>query len=55
MGSLDQARIVGFLCRLCSEVHRSVYHIYGDEGLRQNLAEKINDFLPVTVSLIKFI
>lgn len=49
MGSLDQARITGFLCRLCSEMHKIVIHLYGEEGLRTGLAEKINTLLPLTV------
>lgn len=51
MGSLEAACISGFLCRLCSEIHRMVIHIYGDQGQRHELAQKINDYLPVTVSL----
>lgn len=50
MGSLDKACIAGFLCRLCSEMHRTVIHIYGDKGRSLGLAQKINDYLPVTVS-----
>lgn len=52
MGSLDKACIAGFLCRLCSEMHRTVIHIYGDKGRKLGLAQKINDYLPVTVSTI---
>lgn len=51
MGSLDKACIAGFLCRLCSEMHRTVIHIYGDKGRKLGLAQKINDYLPVTVSI----
>lgn len=50
MGSLEAACIAGFLCRLCSQMHRTVIHIYGDEGRRHGLADKINEFLPITVS-----
>lgn len=34
MGSLEQAQITGFLCRLCSKMHRAqfVIFIYGAEG-----------------------
>lgn len=53
MGSLDKACIAGFLCRLCSEMHRTVIHIYGDKGRSLGLAQKINDYLPVTVSISK--
>ncbi|KAG4075867.1 hypothetical protein HA402_003693 [Bradysia odoriphaga] len=49
MGSLDKACIAGFLCRLCSEMHRTVIHIYGDKGRSLGLAQKINDYLPVTI------
>lgn len=50
MGSIDAACIAGFLCRLCSEMHRTVIHIYSDQGQKHNLAGKINAYLPVNVS-----
>ncbi|XP_075147160.1 uncharacterized protein LOC142221337 [Haematobia irritans] len=50
MGSIDKACISGFLCRLCSEMHRIVIHIYGDQGQRLCLVEKINGYLPITIS-----
>ncbi|CAD7085212.1 unnamed protein product [Hermetia illucens] len=50
MGSIDKACISGFLCRLCSEMHRTVIHIYGDQGQRHGLLEKINGYLPVTIT-----
>lgn len=53
MGSIDAACISGFLCRLCSEMHRTVIHIYGDQGQKYDLAGKINAYLPVTVSPIR--
>lgn len=49
MGSIEAACVGGFLCRLCSEVHRLVIHVYSDKGLRYGLAKKINAYLPVTV------
>lgn len=49
MGSIDAACIAGFLCRLCSEMHRTVIHIYSDQGHKHGLASKINAYLPVTV------
>lgn len=52
MGSIDAACIAGFLCRLCSEMHRTVIHIYGDQGQKHDLAGKINAYLPVTVSIL---
>lgn len=52
MGSIDAACIAGFLCRLCSEMHRTVIHIYGDQGQKHDLAGKINAYLPVTVSFL---
>lgn len=51
MGSIDKALLTGFICRLCSEMHRVVIHIYGVEGLRLGLHEKINKYLPVNVSI----
>lgn len=50
MGSLDRACISGFLCRLCSEMHRIVIHIYGEQGQKHGLVEKINGYLPITIS-----
>ena len=55
MGSIDAACISGFLCRLCSEMHRTVIHIYGDQGLKKGLAQKINEYLPVTVSATTYL
>lgn len=52
MGSIEAACIAGFLCRLCSEMHRTVIHIYGDQGQKRGLATKINAYLPVTVCKI---
>uniref|UniRef100_A0A1B6IXS0 ZAD domain-containing protein n=1 Tax=Homalodisca liturata TaxID=320908 RepID=A0A1B6IXS0_9HEMI len=49
MGSLDNAVITGFICRLCSEMSRFVIHIYGEEGARLQLAKKINEYLPINV------
>lgn len=51
MGSTDKAVITGFICRLCSKMNRFVIHIYGEEGERMKLAEKINTYLPITVIL----
>lgn len=53
MGSIEKACISGFLCRLCSEMHRTVIHIYGDHGQRLFLVEKINNYLPITVCTLK--
>ncbi|XP_066600923.1 uncharacterized protein [Prorops nasuta] len=51
MGSTDKAVITGFICRLCSKMNRFVIHIYGEEGERMKLAEKINAYLPITVNM----
>ncbi|KDR06669.1 uncharacterized protein LOC110840467 [Zootermopsis nevadensis] len=51
MGSTDKAVITGFICRLCSKMNRFVIHIYGEEGERMRLAEKINAYLPITISI----
>ncbi|KAH0566579.1 uncharacterized protein LOC123275172 [Cotesia glomerata] len=51
MGSMDKAVITGFICRLCSKMNRFVIHIYGEEGERMKLAEKINAYLPITVKV----
>ncbi|KAE8746391.1 hypothetical protein FOCC_FOCC006886 [Frankliniella occidentalis] len=50
MGSDDKAVITGFICRLCSRMNRFVVHIYGDEGVQMQLAQKINIYLPITVN-----
>lgn len=50
MGSDDKAVITGFICRLCSRMNRFVVHIYGDEGVQMQLAQKINVYLPITVN-----
>ncbi|XP_023289323.1 uncharacterized protein LOC111674177 [Orussus abietinus] len=51
MGSTDKAVITGFICRLCSKMNRFVIHIYGEEGERMKLAEKINTYLPITIDI----
>lgn len=50
MGSLERAMLTGFICRLCSEMHKVVTHIYGEAGRAMRLSEKINKYLPVNVS-----
>lgn len=55
MGSVDNAVITGFICRLCSEMSKNVIHIYGEEGARRQLAKKINEYLPITVSKTIFV
>lgn len=50
MGSLDRGVLTGFICRLCSEMHRVVLHIYGEEGIRLCISEKINRYLSINVS-----
>lgn len=54
MGSMDNAVITGFICRLCSEISRFVIHIYGEEGTRRQLAKKINEYLPIHVSYLMY-
>ncbi|PSN48478.1 hypothetical protein C0J52_11721 [Blattella germanica] len=51
MGSTDEAVITGFICRLCSKMNRFVIHIFGEEGERMRLAEKINAYLPITINI----
>ncbi|XP_028033892.1 uncharacterized protein LOC114245803 [Bombyx mandarina] len=50
MGSLDRAILTGFICRLCSEMHRIVIHIYGEEGIRLCISEKISRYLTINIS-----
>lgn len=52
MGSTARGLITGFICRLCSKMNRYVILIYGEEGERMGLAEKINSYLPITVRII---
>lgn len=52
MGSMHNCCLTGFLCRLCSGIHKKVIHIYGREGQILLLSQKINEYLPVTVSII---
>ncbi|XP_063231234.1 uncharacterized protein LOC134535840 isoform X1 [Bacillus rossius redtenbacheri] len=50
MGSTDKGIITGFICRLCSKVNRYVIHIYGEKGQKMQLPEKINAYLPISIS-----
>lgn len=50
MGSIDKAVVTGFICRLCSEMHRVVIHIYGEEGVRRSIGPKINKYLSINVT-----
>ncbi|KAK6639616.1 hypothetical protein RUM43_007889 [Polyplax serrata] len=50
MGSTAKGVISGFICRLCSKMNRYVILIYSEEGERMGLADKINLYLPITVT-----
>uniref|UniRef100_A0A182N5D5 ZAD domain-containing protein n=1 Tax=Anopheles dirus TaxID=7168 RepID=A0A182N5D5_9DIPT len=50
MGSMMEACCTGFICRLCSKINRTVIFIYGAEGLKHNLLEKINSYLPIEIN-----
>ncbi|CRK94629.1 CLUMA_CG008129, isoform A, partial [Clunio marinus] len=50
MGSIAEARIEGFICRLCSQIDRNVIHIYTDEGLQKKLEQKINVYLKINLT-----
>lgn len=52
MGSLDGAVLTGFICRLCSEMHRVVLHIYSEEGIRLRISEKISRYLSINVCCV---
>lgn len=43
MGSLERAVLTGFICRVCSKIKKIVVHIYGEEGTRIKLAEKLQN------------
>ncbi|XP_016982639.1 uncharacterized protein LOC108047094 [Drosophila rhopaloa] len=50
MGSIGNATIPGFLCRICMKVHRSVILLFGHQGQRMQLIEKLEKYLFVTIS-----
>lgn len=50
MGSIDNAFLTGFVCRLCSKVTRNVIHIYGEKGRKMRLLPIINKYLSISVS-----
>ncbi|XP_055843750.1 uncharacterized protein LOC129910398 [Episyrphus balteatus] len=50
MGSIAKAYISGFLCRLCSEIHKIVVHVYSNSVKKFLIDEKINGYLPITIS-----
>lgn len=39
MGSLEEAAVTGFMCRLCSSINKRVVHLFGIEHL--SLLKKI--------------
>ncbi|XP_059610289.1 uncharacterized protein LOC132257419 [Phlebotomus argentipes] len=49
MGHMQEARVSGYICRLCSEVSRVVILLYGDVGLKLCLVAKINNFLNINI------
>ncbi|RZF44570.1 hypothetical protein LSTR_LSTR001328 [Laodelphax striatellus] len=51
MGSVDSALMTGFICRLCSKMNKLVIHIYGEEGVRLQLSNKINTYLPINMDV----
>lgn len=50
MGHMQEARVSGYICRLCSEVSRVVILLYGEVGIKLALVAKINNFLNINVS-----
>ncbi len=51
MGSIDNAFLTGFVCRLCSKVERNVIHIYGEKGRKMGLRTIIKKYLSISVSI----
>ncbi|GAB0097712.1 uncharacterized protein DMENIID0001_133780 [Sergentomyia squamirostris] len=49
MGHMQEARVSGYICRLCSEVSRVVILLYGDIGVKLCLVAKINNFLNINI------
>lgn len=52
MGSFTAAISVDYLCRLCTNRKEDVIPIFGALGVDMNLAEKINNNLPMKVKTI---
>lgn len=50
MGSYANAIMVGFVCRLCSEIKRGVIHFFGSKAKELGLMEKMS-VLPIKVSM----
>ncbi|KFB52574.1 AGAP001400-PA-like protein [Anopheles sinensis] len=50
MGSLEDAIVTGFICRLCSKQKRSVVFIFGARGAQIDLVNKINNYLPIQIN-----
>ncbi|XP_058169714.1 uncharacterized protein LOC131284872 [Anopheles ziemanni] len=50
MGSLEDAIVTGFICRLCSKQKRSVVFIFGVRGTKLDLVNKINNYLPIQIN-----
>ncbi|CAO1427045.1 unnamed protein product [Diamesa serratosioi] len=50
MGSIQECRLEGFICRLCSLLDRNVIHIYTEEGLKKKLEQKINVYLKINLT-----
>ncbi|BET02728.1 Zinc-finger associated domain (zf-AD) [Nesidiocoris tenuis] len=51
MGSLDQACLTGFICRICCDLNKIVIHAFSDEADKIKLVHLMYDFLGVDVYL----
>ncbi|EDW29744.1 GL14868 [Drosophila persimilis] len=50
MGSIANAKIVGYICRLCVQAHSIVIHLYSDRASALKLIEKLQFHLDLTIS-----
>ncbi|XP_066245164.1 uncharacterized protein [Euwallacea similis] len=48
MGSIGEAKMVGFVCRLCSKIKTVVIHLYSARAKKLNLLHKIK-LLPISL------
>ncbi|XP_050087889.1 uncharacterized protein LOC126572541 [Anopheles aquasalis] len=50
MGDLSEVLCWGFICRLCSKMHRDVMFITDGSGQETDLMDRINAYLPVSIT-----
>ncbi|XP_017048160.1 uncharacterized protein LOC108092850 isoform X2 [Drosophila ficusphila] len=50
MGSIANAKISGFVCRICMQVHRNVLLFFGERAQQMHLVQKVKRHFSVAVS-----